>query len=377
MIEVREVRVDLGQDRSYRVIIGSGILWQLGRLTKDIKGQPKIMLISNPLVFDLYGAKAVDSLRGAGLTVNIALMPDGEEYKNLEQLQLMLDEAARVGLERSSVIIALGGGVVGDLAGFTASIYQRGIAFIQVPTTLLAQVDSSVGGKTAVNHPRGKNLIGTFHQPALVLIDTATLDTLSEEEFRAGLGEVVKYGIILDQNLFQLLEKEAQGLLKREAEVVQEVVYRCVRIKSQIVAQDEKEAGLRMILNFGHTFAHSIEKLGHYKEIKHGQAVAIGTLMASILARNMGKIDSTQLSRIVHLFRCLGVSLKVPDYPAQMIYEGMLNDKKVKDQGLRIIVPQGIGGYDIIYNPAPDSIIEAIREAKDYPYGCRYEALND
>jgi 3-dehydroquinate synthase len=243
MIEVREVRVDLGQDRSYRVIIGSGILWQLGRLTKDIKGQPKIMLISNPLVFDLYGAKAVDSLRGAGLTVNIALMPDGEEYKNLEQLQLMLDEAARVGLERSSVIIALGGGVVGDLAGFTASIYQRGIAFIQVPTTLLAQVDSSVGGKTAVNHPRGKNLIGTFHQPALVLIDTATLDTLREEEFRAGLGEVVKYGIILDQNLFQLLEKEAQGLLKREAEVVQEVVYRCVRIKSQIVAQDEKEAG--------------------------------------------------------------------------------------------------------------------------------------
>jgi 3-dehydroquinate synthase len=237
MIEVREVRVDLGQDRSYRVIIGSGILWQLGRLTKDIKGQPKIMLISNPLVFDLYGAKAVDSLRGAGLTVNIALMPDGEEYKNLEQLQLMLDEAARVGLERSSVIIALGGGVVGDLAGFTASIYQRGIAFIQVPTTLLAQVDSSVGGKTAVNHPRGKNLIGTFHQPALVLIDTATLDTLREEEFRAGLGEVVKYGIILDQNLFQLLEKEAQGLLKREAEVVQEVVYRCVRIKSQIVAQ--------------------------------------------------------------------------------------------------------------------------------------------
>jgi 3-dehydroquinate synthase len=211
----------------------------------------------------------------------------------------------------------------------------------------------------------------------MVLIDTATLDTLREEEFRAGLGEVVKYGIILDQNLFQLLEKEAQGLLKREAEVVQEVVYRCVRIKSQIVAQDEKEAGLRMILNFGHTFAHSIEKLGHYKEIKHGQAVAIGTLMASILARNMGKIDSTQLSRIVHLFRCLGVSLKVPDYPAQMIYEGMLNDKKVKDQGLRIIVPQGIGGYDIIYNPAPDSIIEAIREAKDYPYGCRYEALND
>ncbi|NLO21548.1 MAG: 3-dehydroquinate synthase [Syntrophomonadaceae bacterium] len=365
---MREVVVDLGVDRSYKVIIGSGILLQIGGLTKNLMGQPKIMLISNPLVFSLYGARVVDSLQGAGLAVSIALMPDGEEYKSLEQLRLMLDEAVTAGLERSSVIMALGGGVVGDLAGFTASIYQRGIPCIQIPTTLLAQVDSSVGGKTAVNHPRGKNLIGTFHQPALVLIDTDTLNTLAEEEFQAGLGEVVKYGIIYDYELFQLLEDQAEGLRNREAKVVQEVVLRCVQIKSQIVSRDEKESGLRMILNLGHTFGHSIEKLGHYKEVKHGQAVAIGTLMASILARNLGYLKAGEVERIAALFKRLGISLQLPAYSAQLIYEGMLNDKKVKDKSLRVIVPKGIGGYDIIINPAADILLQAIKELAAYQY---------
>ncbi len=360
--------MDLGVDRSYKVIIGSGILLQIGGLTKNLMGQPKIMLISNPLVFSLYGARVVDSLQGAGLAVSIALMPDGEEYKSLEQLRLMLDEAVTAGLERSSVIMALGGGVVGDLAGFTASIYQRGIPCIQIPTTLLAQVDSSVGGKTAVNHPRGKNLIGTFHQPALVLIDTDTLNTLAEEEFQAGLGEVVKYGIIYDYELFQLLEDQAEGLRNREAKVVQEVVLRCVQIKSQIVSRDEKESGLRMILNLGHTFGHSIEKLGHYKEVKHGQAVAIGTLMASILARNLGYLKAGEVERIAALFKRLGISLQLPAYSAQLIYEGMLNDKKVKDKSLRVIVPKGIGGYDIIINPAADILLQAIKELAAYQY---------
>lgn len=363
---MHELEVNLGRDRSYRVIIGSGILSQIGELTRQLKGQPKIMLISNPLVFSLYGARVVDSLRGAGLAVSIALMPDGEEYKSLGQLQVMVDEAVAAGLERSSVIMALGGGVVGDLAGFTASIYQRGITCIQIPTTLLAQVDSSVGGKTAVNHPRGKNLIGTFHQPALVLIDITVLNTLAEEELLAGLGEVTKYGIIYDYSLFQLLENQAEGLRNREAEVVQEVVYRCVKIKSQIVSRDEKESGLRMILNLGHTFGHSIEKLGHYKEIKHGQAVAIGTLMASILARNLGYLKAGEAERIAALFKRLGISMQVPAYPAPLIYEGMLNDKKVKDHSLRVIVPKGIGGYDIINNPNTDILLQAIKEAAAY-----------
>ncbi len=363
---MREIEVSLGEDRSYRVIIGSGILPQIGKLTKQLKSSPKIMLISNPLVFSWYGARVVDSLQGAGLTVSIALMPDGEEHKNLEELWAMLDKAVLAGLERSSVIIALGGGVVGDLAGFTASIYQRGIACIQIPTTLLAQVDSSVGGKTAVNHPQGKNLIGTFHQPILVLIDIDTLNTLAEEEFRAGWGEVAKYGIIYDYNLFQLLEKAAPGLKKKEAEAIQEVVYRCIKIKSEIVARDERESSLRMILNLGHTFGHSIEKLGHYKEIKHGEAVARGTLMASILARELGYLKPAEVARIAALFKNLGFSWPRLNYPAQLIYQGMLNDKKIKDESLRVVVPQGIGGYAIINSPDPAILLQAIAEGADY-----------
>jgi 3-dehydroquinate synthase len=363
---VREVEVALGGDRSYQVIIAAGNLEQIGQLTDSLIGRTKAMLISNPLVFSLYGQRVADSLKAAGFRVTVALMPDGEEYKNLEQLSCMLDEAVAAGLERSSVIIALGGGVVGDLAGFTASIYQRGISYIQVPTTLLAQVDSSVGGKTAVNHPRGKNLIGTFHQPALVLIDTATLDTLAEEEFRAGLGEVVKYGVIYDYDLFRLLEEKADLLKCRDPETVLEVVYRCIKIKSDIVSRDERETGLRMILNLGHTFGHSIEKLGNYKELKHGEAVAAGTLMASLLAQKLGWLEAEQAGRITQLFQRLGITLQIPSYRGEDIYEGMLNDKKVEDDGLRLVLPKGIGGFAIFSNPSRELVLQVIREALDY-----------
>ncbi len=360
---MREVWVDLGGDRSYKIIIAAGIMEETGRLLEKTTGQTRVMLISNPLVFSLYGERIVHALQAAGLRVSTALIPDGEEYKNMQQVNNMLDEAVVAGLERSSLILALGGGVVGDLAGFAASIYQRGIRHIQVPTTLLSQVDSSVGGKTAVNHPRGKNMIGTFHQPALVIIDTMTLTTLAEREFLAGLGEVVKYGIIYDADFFQLLEEKALMLKNREQETVQEVVYQCVKIKSEIVAEDEKESGLRMILNLGHTFGHSLEKLGNYKNIKHGEAVAVGTLLASLLARELGLLDHRSVKRITALFEKLGIPLRLPPYKPEDIYEGMLNDKKVKDDVLRIVVPRGIGGYEIIDNPERNLLIKIIKEA--------------
>ncbi len=361
---MREVWVDLAGDRSYKVIIAAGILDKTGIMVEKATGHPKVMLISNPLVFSLYGKPVVNALQAAGLRVSTALIPDGEEYKNLEQVTNMLDEAVKSGLERSSLIVALGGGVVGDLAGFAASIYQRGIPYIQVPTTLLSQVDSSVGGKTAVNHPQGKNMIGTFHQPALVIIDTMTLTTLAEREYLAGLGEVVKYGVIYDQEFFELLEEKAVMLQDRDQETVQEVVGRCIKIKSEIVAQDEKESGLRMILNLGHTFGHSIEKLGNYTSVKHGEAVAMGTLLASLLARERGLLDDRSLKRIVSLFQALGIPTSLPPYRPEDIYEGMLNDKKVKDDRLRIVVPREIGGYEIIDNPDRSMLIKIIEGAR-------------
>ncbi len=362
---MREVWVDLGLDRSYKVIIAAGILEETGRLLERSIGKRKVMIISNPLVFSLYGERVIHALQSAGMKVHTALIPDGEEYKNLRQVNRMLDEAVTAGLERSSLILALGGGVVGDLAGFTASIYQRGIRCIQVPTTLLSQVDSSVGGKTAVNHPRGKNMIGTFHQPSLVIIDTMTLTTLAEDEYRGGLGEVVKYGVIYDRALFQLLEEKALMLKEREQAAVQEIVYRCVKIKSEIVAEDERESGLRMVLNLGHTFGHSLEKLGNYKSIKHGEAVAIGTLIASLLSREMDLLDDCSVKRITALFKELGMAMSFPDYNAEDIYEGMLNDKKVQDEILRIVLPRGIGGYEIIDNPGRDLLLNIIENAAE------------
>ncbi len=358
---MREVWVDLGGDRSYRVIIAAGVLEQSGQFVQRRMGKRKVMIISNPLVFSLYGERIINALQSAGMSVHTALIPDGEEYKNLQQVKKMLDEAVAAGLERSSLILALGGGVVGDLAGFTASIYQRGISCIQLPTTLLSQVDSSVGGKTAVNHPRGKNMIGTFHQPSLVIIDTLTLLTLAEDEYLAGLGEVVKYGVIYDRDLFQLLEEKALMLKAREQGAVREIIYQCVKIKSEIVAEDEKESGLRMILNLGHTFGHSLEKLGNYKTIKHGEAVAIGTLMASHLALEMDLLDHGSLKRIAALYKELGIATFVPPYKAEDIYAGMLNDKKVQDDILRIVLPRGIGGYEIIDNPGRGLLLTAIQ----------------
>lgn len=360
---MRELPVRLGE-RTYSIFIGTSILDRLGELLKKASSTHKVMVVSNPTVFALYGQKILDSLKDQGFESALALMPDGEEYKNMEEAIKILDQAVDIKLERSAMVLALGGGVVGDLAGFVASIYQRGLDFVQIPTTLLAQVDSSVGGKVAVNHPRGKNMIGSFHQPRMVIIDINTLGTLAEREYLSGLGEVVKYGIIYEQDFFAYIEENAAKIREQDEGCIQELIYRSCRIKSEIVEQDEKEMGIRAILNLGHTFGHSVEKLGKYREYRHGEAVAMGTMAAAYLALEMGLLEQTELIRIAELFKNLGISVKFPPYDPAEVYAGMLNDKKVSNEKLRLVLPRGIGDYVIVDAPDKEDLILAIERAQ-------------
>lgn len=359
---MRELWIDLGEDRSYQIIIGTGILQNSSGILAEYIGTHKAMVVSNPLVSSIYSQQVSDALNRSGIENTIFLMPDGEEFKNLEQASRVIDQALDGGMQRDDYIIALGGGVVGDLAGFAASIYQRGIPYIQIPTTLLSQVDSSVGGKTAVNHARGKNMIGTFYQPALVIIDTLTLNTLADREYLAGLGEVVKYGIIYDRELFDFLESNTDRIKLKDQDTIRELVCRCIEIKGRIVALDEKEAGLRRVLNLGHTFGHALEKLGNYKEIKHGEAVAMGIILSSCLACETGLLDHGSLQRISGLFAKLGIVMRWPAYQAQEVYENMLNDKKVKNRQLQLVVPKGIGGFEIISGAEKKFLVRIIEK---------------
>ncbi len=359
-MENLEVRLN---ERSYFIKIAPDILDDAGTLVRGVSKTQKIILVSNPTVFPLYGQKAVSSLDKAGFQVQVVLMPDGEVYKNMAEAEKILDEMFASGLERGSMVIALGGGVVGDLAGFVAAIYQRGIDFVQLPTTLLAQVDSRVGGKVAVNHPRGKNLIGAFHQPRLVLIDIKTLATLDDRAYRSGLAEVIKNGIIYEESFFNYLEENAQKIMDRNPECLSTIIYHSCRIKSEIVAKDEREEGLRAVLNLGHTFGHAIEKLTGYNVYRHGEAVTMGTIAAVYLAQDEGLLQESEVSRITQLYRKMGISTAFPALKAEGIYTAMLNDKKVIEGRLRIVLPQGIGDFTIVDNCSREKIIKAISRA--------------
>ena len=362
---MRELPVKLGE-RTYSIFIGTSILGNTGELLRRVSGTYKVLVVSNPKVFSLYGKKLLDSLDERGFESITALMPDGEEFKNMEEAIKILNQAVDAKLERNAVIMALGGGVAGDLAGFVAAIYQRGLDFVQVPTTLLAQVDSSVGGKVAVNHPRGKNMIGAFHQPRMVVIDSSTLSTLAQRDYLSGLGEVIKYGIIYEAEFFSFIENNAEKIIKKDEGCLQELIYRSCRIKSEIVEQDEKEMGVRAILNLGHTFGHAVEKLGEYQEYRHGEAVVMGTMAAAYLALDMGLLEQSELERILELFKRLGISPGFPSYDPAQVYDGMLNDKKIANKKLRLILPRGIGDYLITDTADKDKkeVIKAIERAQ-------------
>ncbi|MGI5921018.1 MAG: 3-dehydroquinate synthase [Syntrophomonadaceae bacterium] len=361
---MKELIVDLGQ-RSYPVLIGRGLLKSSGNLISSVIKKGKVLLISNPTVFPLYGPEVVASLKEAGYEVIVGLMPDGERFKNIEEAMKILDLGVKAGLQRDSVVVALGGGVTGDLAGLVAALYMRGINFIQIPTTLLAQVDSSIGGKVGVNHHLGKNLIGAFHQPLLVISDTDTLATLEKREYYAGLGEAVKYGIIYNKEFFTWMENNWEGIVAQNDDCLQEIIYQSCLCKAGIVKQDEKETGIRAILNLGHTFGHSLEKLTDYTSYRHGEAVVLGIIAAGYLACYQGYLQEQERKRIENILHNLGLIYPFPAIDSEKIYMGMLNDKKVQEGNLRLIVPRGIGNAEIIANVARETVIKAIEAARE------------
>lgn len=342
-----EITVQLG-GRSYPLIIGSGVLDQLGRRLARLNSGKTVLLVTDANVAALYSRQVQQILTGAGFQVTEAVIPGGEESKSLDQAAWLYDRAFTAGLDRQCPVIALGGGVVGDLAGFVAATYMRGVPFIQVPTTLLAQVDSSVGGKVAVNHPRGKNIIGAFYQPRLVLADTDTLPTLDRRNLQAGLAEVIKYGVIWDESFFAWLEQHIDAALAMEADVLAAIIEQCCTIKAAVVAQDETEQGVRAILNYGHTVGHALEAISHYERYLHGEAVAIGMAAAARLAQGQGLLSEAQSRRIERLIAAAGLPAAVPqEYAAGDLIKLMYQDKKVCNHKLTLVLPTTIGAVQI------------------------------
>lgn len=339
------IRVELPQ-QSYEIAIASGSLAQLGASLQGLQLGQKVLLVSNPVIFKHYGEKAIASLSAAGFAVHTCILPAGERYKTLNSIQKIYHAALAHRLERSSTLVALGGGVIGDMTGFAAATWLRGINFVQVPTTLLAAIDAAIGGKTGVNHPQGKNLIGAFHQPRLVVIDPELLHTLPAREFRAGMAEVIKYGVIWDESLFTQLEQQLHldRLSQINPDLLSAILNRSCQAKADVVSKDEKEAGLRAILNYGHTIGHAVESLTGYKLVNHGEAVAIGMAVAGQLAVKLGLWTTEAAERQDILIRKAGLPFQVPaGLDPEAIITTLQTDKKVLSGQVRFVLPVKIG----------------------------------
>ena len=340
-MKMQTLEVSLG-DRSYPIHIGRGLLAQADLLLPHLK-RKQVAIVSNTTVAPLYMQTLVNTLTQAGVQVIQIVLPDGEAYKNSETLNLIYDALLENRCERSTTLIALGGGVIGDLTGYAAATYLRGVPFIQIPTTLLSQVDSSVGGKTGINHPLGKNMIGAFYQPKVVLADIDTLATLPAREFSAGVAEVIKYGLIRDADFFVWLETNMHLLMNLDEQVLSYAIYRSCQNKAEVVAADEHEAGERALLNLGHTFGHAIENAMGYGVWLHGEAVAAGTMLAADLSQRLGWINQQDMARISAIFK----AAKLPLIPPKLTVENYLSlmqlDKKVADGQIRLVLQQGIG----------------------------------
>ena len=350
------IPVDLG-DRSYDIIVQDGLLDRLGQYLSTLRLGSRAVIITNSIVKRLYARRAVQGLKEGGFDVTLLVVPEGEQAKSMRWLNLILDSLIQKRCERGTVLIALGGGVVGDVAGFAASVYLRGIHFIQVPTTLVAQVDASIGGKTAVNHRLGKNLIGTFYQPRVVLIDPLALLTLPEREYRAGLAEVIKYGVIEDAAFFEFLEQHMPGVLKRDPQSLGRILRTSCAIKAATVSADEREGDRRRILNFGHTLGHALETVTRYRRYQHGEAVAIGMVAAAGLASHLGLADKTVHGRIKDLVTRAALPSEMPRHPVASLISAMRQDKKVKAQQIHFVLPTEIGKVTVV--PVQDSDLRA------------------
>lgn len=355
---MRTLNVALGE-RSYPILIGRGLLGQADALRAACK-RPRAMIVSNDVVAPLYLERLAATLDAAGIGYDQVILPDGEVHKDWPTLNLIFDALLEKRCERSTTLIALGGGVVGDMVGFAAATYQRGVPFIQVPTTLLSQVDSSVGGKTAINHPLGKNMIGAFHQPRLVLADTDTLSTLPDRELAAGIAEVIKYGLIRDVPFFEWLETNMSALLERDPDALAFAIERSCRNKADIVAEDETETGVRALLNLGHTFGHAIETGCGYGVWLHGEAVAAGMLMAAELSQRLGWLGQEEVARIRALLQRAGLLLRGPALGAERYLALMSHDKKVEAGQLRLVLLKRIGEAVVHAQATPEQIAASI-----------------
>lgn len=353
---MQTLRVELGR-RAYPIYIGSGLIARPELLVPFIRGG-RAAVVTNVTVAPLYLSRVTAGLGASGIDLINIVLPDGETYKNWETLNTVYDQLLEAHCDRQTTLIALGGGVIGDLAGFAAATYQRGVPFIQVPTTLLAHVDSSVGGKTAINHPRGKNMIGSFHQPLAVLADVDTLATLPERELRAGLAEVIKHGLIKDSGFFEWIEANIARLLARDSEALVHAVRRSCEIKAELVAIDERETGARALLNLGHTFGHAIETAKGYGVWLHGEAVAAGMVMAADLSRRLGSLSTEDAERVGALLERAGLPVAVRGITASRFIELMSVDKKAAAGKIRFVLLNGIGSA-VLHSDVPREALEA------------------
>ncbi|MGI9285680.1 MAG: 3-dehydroquinate synthase [Pseudomonadales bacterium] len=357
---MQELRVELGT-RSYPIYIAADLLSQGELLRRHIRGR-QVLIVSNETVAPLFFSTVQAHLDD--YCVSSVYLPDGEEYKDLEHLNSIFDRLLVDKHNRSTTLIALGGGVVGDMTGFAAACYQRGVDFIQLPTTLLAQVDSSVGGKTAVNHRLGKNMVGAFYQPRCVIVDTATLTTLPDREFAAGLAEVIKYGVIADVEFFAWLEANVAALVARDQVALAYAIHRSCAVKAAIVAEDEREQGRRALLNLGHTFGHAIETCMAYRGVLHGEAVAMGIALAADLAHRMGSLSTQEQQRITALLLAAGLPVEAPrNLALEQIRASMQVDKKVLDNHLRLVLPAALGRAIVTEDFDPQLLHETLAAA--------------
>ena len=361
MSNKQTVDVQLG-DRSYEIHIGTGLIKQLADLCASHVADRHVIIISDSKVAPLYLAKVESALQTVAARVNSIVVPEGEQSKNLSQCDQLWQQMIEFPSDRKSVVFALGGGVIGDLAGFVAAGFARGIDFIQMPTSLLAQVDSSVGGKTGVNLPQAKNMVGAFWQPRTVIIDIEVLQTLDDRNFRAGLAEVIKYGLIMDDSLFSRIESSMQAILDREPDIITELIQRCCQCKADVVQEDETEvSGRRAILNYGHTIGHAIEAVYGYGEYLHGEAISIGMVAEAELAKSLGMVDEAFCNRQKAIFEATGLPVDCPTGKESDLIEAMTRDKKVASGKLNFILPTKLGEVKNVPSPKPETIIQALR----------------
>lgn len=337
------IRLELGE-RSYSIHVGTGLLAEAGYLLKDLGLGKKIGIITHKKLDDLYGNTLIKSLSEAGFEVYVLTLREGEKTKDMRYLAKIYDFCLSNKLERKSTLLAFGGGVIGDLTGFAAATLLRGINFVQIPTSLLAQVDSSVGGKTGINHSLGKNLIGAFYQPRTVVIDLEVLKTLPSRHFKNGMAEVIKYGIIHDKGFFKYLQDHAKEIQSRDEKILAHIIRTSCRIKAEIVGQDEREtSGIRAYLNYGHTVGHAIEAVLHYKKLLHGEGVSIGMVAASRISRELGYVTEAEAEEIESLLQKTGLPTRIPGLSADELLGAMTLDKKVKEGKVVFVLTQGIG----------------------------------